>query len=384
MLIALATGGVAQQAAAQSCGAATAGSCYTPHPAPFCDDGPCCNLVCSFDPFCCNVAWDSACVDLAQFFCCTDCNANVTCDAIEIAANPALDCDVDSVIDSCQIAANPALDCDGDTILDSCEIALNPALDCDGNTVLDKCEIVCPISGMTVSMNPPNGATSRTFKLTGASSNSSWTWCITAPQPWPTSICDYLVVPAVAGGTVFDVATAFADSINGATTPPNGIACNSLTELVALAVPAGTSALLIVRVGDGAGSIFAPGWTLSTNDIPCMIPNCTPMTNPNPVTCPINPILEEIPLSGHDCNANGDDDLIDIILGVSADLNANGIPDECEACVGDLNGDGAVNGADLGILLGGWGASGGKADINRDNVVDGADLGTLLGAWGPC
>jgi len=53
------------------------------------------------------------------------------------------------------------------------------------------------------------------------------------------------------------------------------------------------------------------------------------------------------------------------------------------ACPGDLNGDGVVDGADLGLLLGQWGTDG-LADLNGDGVVDGADLGLLLGAWGPC
>ena len=47
----------------------------------------------------------------------------------------------------------------------------------------------------------------------------------------------------------------------------------------------------------------------------------------------------------------------------------------------DLNGDGVVDGADLGLLLGAWGGSG-PADLNGDGVVDGADLGLLLGVWG--
>ncbi|MFO0874107.1 MAG: hypothetical protein U0575_09070 [Phycisphaerales bacterium] len=45
----------------------------------------------------------------------------------------------------------------------------------------------------------------------------------------------------------------------------------------------------------------------------------------------------------------------------------------------DLNGDGVVNGADLGIMLGAWGTSGG--DLNGDGTTDGGDLGLLLGAW---
>lgn len=48
----------------------------------------------------------------------------------------------------------------------------------------------------------------------------------------------------------------------------------------------------------------------------------------------------------------------------------------------DLNADGRVDGADLGILLGAWGACAGcAADLNADGRVDGADLGMLLGAW---
>jgi len=46
----------------------------------------------------------------------------------------------------------------------------------------------------------------------------------------------------------------------------------------------------------------------------------------------------------------------------------------------DLNDDGVVDGADLGILLGAWGTAAG--DINGDGTTDGADLGILLGGWG--
>ena len=49
---------------------------------------------------------------------------------------------------------------------------------------------------------------------------------------------------------------------------------------------------------------------------------------------------------------------------------------------GDLNGDGVVNGADLGQLLAAWGASpGNAADFNGDGAIDGIDLGVLLANW---
>jgi len=53
-------------------------------------------------------------------------------------------------------------------------------------------------------------------------------------------------------------------------------------------------------------------------------------------------------------------------------------------CGADLNNDGVVDGADLGLFLGDWGGGATPADLNADGIVDGADLGLLLGDWGPC
>lgn len=53
-------------------------------------------------------------------------------------------------------------------------------------------------------------------------------------------------------------------------------------------------------------------------------------------------------------------------------------------CVGDFNGDGAVGGSDLAVLLGAWGNATSQSDLNQDSKVDAADLAILLGAWGPC
>ena len=53
---------------------------------------------------------------------------------------------------------------------------------------------------------------------------------------------------------------------------------------------------------------------------------------------------------------------------------------------GDFNGDGVVDGPDLGQLLVHWGPCAGNpciGDLDEDGVVDAADLGLLLAAWGP-
>jgi hypothetical protein len=51
----------------------------------------------------------------------------------------------------------------------------------------------------------------------------------------------------------------------------------------------------------------------------------------------------------------------------------------------DLDGDGQVDAADLGLLLGAWGpcAAPCDADLDGDGTIDGADLGLLLAAWAP-
>jgi hypothetical protein len=71
--------------------------------------------------------------------------------------------------------------------------------------------------------------------------------------------------------------------------------------------------------------------------------------------------------------------------GSTGPFNVEIIPPTAPACPADLNGDGAVNGADLGLMLGAWGVCPGcAADLNTDGVVNGADLGLLLGSWGAC
>jgi hypothetical protein len=67
--------------------------------------------------------------------------------------------------------------------------------------------------------------------------------------------------------------------------------------------------------------------------------------------------------------------LLLIFLGDAANLV------EIPATAGDLDDDGDIDGADLGILLALWGTAGPQGDFNADGSVDGADLGQLLGQW---
>ena len=71
------------------------------------------------------------------------------------------------------------------------------------------------------------------------------------------------------------------------------------------------------------------------------------------------------------------------INGSWTDNGGNFIGDECPLdCPGDFNGDGVVNGGDIGTLLAAWGGADG--DLNGDGTTNGGDLGLLLSYWGDC
>lgn len=99
----------------------------------------------------------------------------------------------------------------------------------------------------------------------------------------------------------------------------------------------------------------------------------------------------EVPsaLASGDADADGPDDL------VSAGTDIDGVAGTTGAisvfvadpitCPGESDGDGVVNGSDLGALLGDWGPNpGSPSDLDGNGIVDGADLGILLSSWGAC
>ena len=64
------------------------------------------------------------------------------------------------------------------------------------------------------------------------------------------------------------------------------------------------------------------------------------------------------------------------------DERFNPIESQPETNPADFNGDGSVDGSDLGHLLGEWGFNpGSTADLNGDGMVDGSDMGMFLSYW---
>ena len=71
------------------------------------------------------------------------------------------------------------------------------------------------------------------------------------------------------------------------------------------------------------------------------------------------------------------------VYGEWSDNGGNIVAEECAVdCPGDFNGDGVVNGGDIGTLLAAWGGADG--DLNGDGTTNGGDLGLLLSYWGDC
>lgn len=71
--------------------------------------------------------------------------------------------------------------------------------------------------------------------------------------------------------------------------------------------------------------------------------------------------------------------------GIEIDHVQYGASRVVRACPADLSGDGQVDGADITVVLGAWGACVGcAADLDGDGEVSGFEIATILGAWGPC
>jgi hypothetical protein len=88
-----------------------------------------------------------------------------------------------------------------------------------------------------------------------------------------------------------------------------------------------------------------------------------------------------------DCNLNGVPDAFECVTGAAIDADRDLRIDACACNQADLNGNGSVDGADLGMLLFHWGPvvpGSADSDLNGDGVVTGADLGLLLAFWGSC
>ena len=120
----------------------------------------------------------------------------------------------------------------------------------------------------------------------------------------------------------------------------------------------------------------------------------SPPSNGDDGDSAINPVTGRFFINGFDANGGF---LVELVNryptyqnngACGAAQQVAGLAFVCASCVGDLNGDGQVDAADLAQLLGNWGSYRPcppylPMDFDQDCTVGPADLAQLLGTWGP-
>jgi len=324
-------------------GDGSAGRCDEPHPTPGCFTTACCEAVCLIVPDCCVIGWDQSCVDVAD----------EECDGLYCPSPGACDTahDTGGCDDEACCARSVRLDgwcgaalwdqiCVSDAAwwcpFTPCELEGPPGARPEGEACYDRINDGCTLP------EPVFDALACGDRVAGR--------CTTgAPRD-----TDWYALPP--GGHTISLRAEFPASL----TIVRGSCTTTLEELAwhaigpcdplvtSVCVPADESWFAIVSLGSPEGPI--------QSGQPCTEPD--PDNPPNPDDPPIIP------------GAFGTRYEVTLWCGV------------CPPSP-DLNGDGAVNGADLGILLSAWGSSGSglPGDLTGDGVVDGADLGALISAW---
>jgi len=134
-----------------------AGDCNEAHETPGCNDQELCELICSCDPYCCDVSWDEYCAGDGLHAGCgaaNDCNDDGTPDIIEISTGISADCNDNGlpdicepdcnnnlVADECDLLGCHSIDCNNNEIPDDCDIADDFSSDCNNNFIPDECDI---------------------------------------------------------------------------------------------------------------------------------------------------------------------------------------------------------------------------------------------------
>jgi len=325
-------------------------------------------------------------LDGAPDACANDCDGNGVPDLTQIRAGQAADCGDGAVLATCAIASG-APDANGDGVVDACgpdangngvpdvlDVAAGDAIDCDGDGRADDAPmqqidaqwepaggwffqaggIMTAVSFPNDGSGKPIGAVGLRIRRTGTGANG-YPECSAVNQP---------------------IRAAIALDPNGDGNPSDAIV---VASAMGVASDSDWQVLRLEPVEISTPSYFAiftvqplPGTTcidVDFNPNDCDQGNCG-RTHYRTFTGTPQPGA-----------------LQDLVRGAALIYNGMAVPmavfaAPCgDAC--DFNGDGFVNGADLGALLAAWGpAQGSVCDVNYDNSVDGADLGVLLSRWG--
>lgn len=339
-----ATGGSPQGSLAGSAcgpGDGTAGPCHEPHDTPGCFTTGCCDAVCLVAPECCTVSWDQSCVDIAA----TECEG-MYCPAIGACDQAHDDGGCDEPM-CCERTVRLDPWCGDAAWDDACVIQAGwwcPMTPCELEGppgARDEAEVCYEHLNDGCTLPEP------AFDAIACGERVAGQCTTGAPRD-----TDWFALPP--GGLTIGLRAEFPASLTivrgSCVTTLEQLAWHAVTPceplVASICVPQGQSWYAIVSLGGPEGPI--------QSGQPCTVPD--PDHPPDPDDPPIIP---------------GE-------FGTRYELALS-----CGACPPDpdLNGDGTVDGADLGILLSAWQSGPSPADLNQDGVVNGADLGVLLSAW---
>ncbi len=330
-----------------SCGpAGPGGRCDEPHMTPGCFTTPCCEKVCSFDPGCCTVAWDQNCVDIADQEC-----GGLVCPQYGACTEPHLD-------PGCEDAAC----CQRITRLDgTCQGALWDQI------CVEKALRLCGVPPCTVVVPPgvlPEGEACYQHLNDGPATQEG-------NFLWPS--CGQAFLGSCTTGSPRDT--------DWYRLPGSG------PRNVRVTVTAEFPCEVHLVTGLFAGPLRVEASVYGGFCAPVVLEACIPDDEPRyavvTLGTPVDairrgqPCMDQDPQNPWPPDYNPTPGFDGVRYLAAFDCGACGHP-------ADLNHDGVVSGADLGLLLAAWGLTGNRPeDLNGDLVVSGADLGILLSAWGP-
>ena len=324
--------------------------CDEPHETPGCLQPQCCAIVCENDPFCCEEVWDSFCAEVATELC-----GDVLCpeegDCLEVHPTPG--CIDESC---CELVRLHDPFC-GWGIWDA--LCVEAAVEWCGATF--ECPIVPPADAIDEGepclerVNDGCGQELGAFASMPLDCGTTIFGKITTSVPRDV---DWYALPVAAGDVVdVELTTEFPARVviiegdcegpirvldRWSVEPCTGAASWSFTA------PEGDWHLVVEAGTDGR---------IVRNGLPC--DEIDPDNPPDPDEEPLPRVYG-----------------LHYLLGVSCGT----------ACPGDLDGDGQVSGADLGLLFTAWGdcTDACPEDLDGDGRVSGSDLGLLFTAWGAC
>ena len=289
----------------------------------------------------------------------SDCNLNCIEDAIDIADNTSVDCNANTIPDECDVSSefssdcnangipDECEDCNNNGIADSCDIAEGIRMDCNANGIPDDCED-CNNNGIADSCEfiAPFFESSPVFSPFGSGASAIHTFV----SP-PTALSDVTMSFEAVGILTF--------TFNNIDVLLNGTFIDTVFKFGASNCPLVPDTDSFVVDMDTFNTLVEGGDAVLLMQSSNFLPEDCDGTTSIAVT-------------------------IDYLAPTAtADVNANGLPDECDLARGDVNLDNVVNVSDLLMVLAAWGTCDMcPEDGNVDGLVNVTDLLNLLAGWG--